>query len=123
MNTRFTASLILLVFCLAASIADDKQGKKIAGTAEDKPEQVAKSKANEVAQATVKGEFGKIVDFTYPKVVEHMGGRKKMINVMETYYKQIKERGYEMHPPRLRMPHSLLPALPKSTRLFRLRWR
>lgn len=95
MTVRLTSPLILLVFCLTAGIADDKQPKKGAIAAEDKPETVAERKANEVAQATVKSDFDKIADLTYPKVVEEMGGREKMIAAMKTGFKDMKARGFE----------------------------
>jgi hypothetical protein len=92
MNIRFTVSLILLIFFLAAVLADEKQPKK---GSDDTPEKVAKRKADEVAQATVKSDFEKIVALTYPKVIEEMGGREKMIGAMKTGLKDMKARGIE----------------------------
>lgn len=83
MRFRLATSLILLGFCLSVSAA------------EDKPESVAKRQANEVAQATVKGDFEKIADLTYSRVIEEMGGREKMIGAMKTGIKDMKARGYE----------------------------
>jgi hypothetical protein len=83
MTIRLASSLILLALCLSA------------GAAEDKPESVAKRKANEIAQATVKGDFDKIADFTYPKVVDQMGGREKMIGAMKIGFNEMKSRGIE----------------------------
>jgi hypothetical protein len=94
MIARCGSSLLLLVFCLTTGMADDKQPKK--GTAgEDTPEKVAKRKANEVVQATIKSDFDKIADLTYPKVVDQMGGRKKMIDAMTTGLRDMKARGIE----------------------------
>jgi hypothetical protein len=95
MSIRFTASFLVLVFCFTAGLADDKQFNKGAVAPEDNPEKVAKSKANEVVQATIKGEYDKVADFTYPKVVEMMGGREKMISVMKTAFKEMKAKGFE----------------------------
>ncbi|HZV07463.1 MAG TPA: hypothetical protein VE999_20430 [Gemmataceae bacterium] len=83
MKIRLASSLMFLAFCVPVVIA------------EDKPESVAKRKANEIAQATVKGDFEKIADFTYPKVVDQMGGREKMVTAMKTGYKEMKSRGIE----------------------------
>lgn len=90
MKTRLVSALILLVFCLAAGVADDKKPKKAAA---DTPEKTAQRKANEVAQATVKGDFEKITDYTYPKVIDDMGGREKMIAAMRTGLKDMNTRG------------------------------
>jgi hypothetical protein len=76
-------------------MADEKQRKKATDAAEGKPETVAKQKASEVAQATVKGDFDKIATLTYSKVIDEMGGREKMIAAMKTGFKDLKARGIE----------------------------
>jgi hypothetical protein len=94
MTIRLSSSLILLSFCVHAAIAEDKQPKKDT-TSEDKPEIVAQRKADEVAQATVKGEYDKLADLTYPKVVEEMGGRDRMIAVLKSSLQGMNKKGYE----------------------------
>jgi len=94
MTVRLGSSLILLAFCVPTGTAEDKQPKKDTSS-EDKPEIVAKRKAQEVAQATVKGEFGKLADLTYPKVVEEMGGRDRMIAVLKNSLEGMNKKGYE----------------------------
>lgn len=93
MTGRSSASLILLLLCHATGIAYDKQPKKDGIAADEKPEQVAKRKANEVAQATVKSDFQKVADLTYPQVIEEMGGRKKMIETMKIGLKEMELKG------------------------------
>jgi hypothetical protein len=84
MNRRFAGSLVVFALCATSLLAADA-----------KPEQVAKAKADEVAQATVKGDCGKLADLTYPTVVKMMGGRDKMIVAVETGLKNMKDKGYE----------------------------
>ncbi len=95
MPTRLASSLLLLVFFLTAGLADDKQPKKGAAPAKDTPEKMAQRKAEEAAQATIKGEYGKLADLTHPKVVEEMGGRERMIGVMKTGLKEMEAKGFE----------------------------
>ena len=40
--------------------------------------------------ATIEGDFNKLVDLTYPRVVEKMGGREKMVAMMEKDSKRMK---------------------------------
>lgn len=71
----------LVLCCLALQAADDAQSTLV------------KKKADEVAQAVMKEDYGKVADLTYPKIVETMGGREKMIALMETGMKRLKEQG------------------------------
>ncbi len=84
MNRRFAGALVLFGLCATSVLAADT-----------KPEQVAKAKADEVVQATVKGDCGKLADFTYPKVLAMMGGRDKMIAALESALKSLKDKGVE----------------------------
>ncbi|HWG46107.1 MAG TPA: hypothetical protein VN688_25320 [Gemmataceae bacterium] len=82
MKSPFASSLVVLGLWIPCSVATDT-----------KPEQVAKAKAEEVLQATLKGDFGKLADLTYPKVVESLGGRDKMIAKLEASSKEMKSKG------------------------------
>jgi hypothetical protein len=55
---------------------------------------VVKQKAQEAVQAVVKGDHARLVDLTYPKIVEAMGGRDKMIAFLEVTMKQMKDKGF-----------------------------
>src|ERR1700721_4511853 len=55
---------------------------------------VAKAKAEEVQAALIKGEFGKVVDLTHPRVVELAGGKEKMIAAMTKGLKSMEEKGF-----------------------------
>jgi len=50
---------------------------KIEPTKSDYPS--LKIQASEVGKATIDGDFNRVIDYTYPKVVEMGGGREKML--------------------------------------------
>jgi hypothetical protein len=71
--------------CFATSVlADDADIKK-----------AAKAQAEESQTALIKGEFEKLVDLTHPKLVENLGGKKKMVAHLTIEMKKMKEEGYE----------------------------
>lgn len=53
-------------------------------------------KAEETSNAFFTGNLNKFVDLTYPKVVELMGGRAKMISLIENGLREMKAQGFEM---------------------------
>jgi hypothetical protein len=108
MPTRYIVSLIVVGFCVAAGMADDKESKKSSSAGENKPEKVAKRKADEVVQATVKGDFEKIADYTYPKVIADMGGREKMIGAMKFGQRDMQARGITFHSAKVGDPSPLV---------------
>lgn len=55
-----------------------------------------KIQAEEVGEATINQNFEKLVDFTYPKVVEKFGGKDKMIAFLKTDSAQMKAGGFEI---------------------------
>lgn len=52
--------------------------------------------ANEAGQATVKGDFARLVDLTYPKLVAMAGGREMMISFLEKDSRESKSQGMEL---------------------------
>jgi len=54
---------------------------------------LVKKSAEEINDAIVNEDFGKVVDLTYPKVVELIGGRTRMITVLESGAKDMKSKG------------------------------
>ena len=52
-----------------------------------------KIQANEVGNATINGDFAKVVDYTYPKVLEMVGGRDKMLTLIKQGDEQNKADG------------------------------
>jgi len=60
---------------------------------QDSQSAVVKRKAQEFSQALVKGEYGKVVELTYPKFVKESGGRDKVIASLEMERKRQKDDG------------------------------
>jgi len=81
---RSVGPLILLVLC---------------GTtvwAEDDAKAAVKKKAQELGQSIIKGDYAKVADLTYPKLVETMGGRDKMIETIRTGMKEWNAQGIKI---------------------------
>src|SRR5215203_4855435 len=55
-----------------------------------------KTQVEALAAATVSGDFEKVADFTYPKVVEAFGGKEKMVAVLKSDAAQMKAEGFEL---------------------------
>jgi hypothetical protein len=53
-----------------------------------------KRQATEMAESFMKGDYAKLVKYTYPKVVEMMGGPEKMIQTLKKSLDDIKSKGY-----------------------------
>lgn len=49
--------------------------------------------AEENSAALAAGDYDRVVDFTYPKVVEMIGGRKKMIEILRRLAEDMKSHG------------------------------
>jgi hypothetical protein len=73
-----------LLCCVPVAFADEADVKK-----------AAKSQANEIQSALVKGEFGKVADRTHPKAVEALGGKEKMVVFLTEGIKEMKKAGIE----------------------------
>jgi hypothetical protein len=52
-----------------------------------------KKLATEMVDATVRGDFAKVIDRTYPGLVQLLGGRNDAIAVIEKGMKQLKDKG------------------------------
>jgi hypothetical protein len=68
----------------------------IAQTADDSPTSLVSKKAQVIGDATVKGDYAKVVDSTYPKVVEIIGGQEKMVALIEKSMNQMKAQGFTL---------------------------
>lgn len=55
-----------------------------------------KSQAEESSAAFVKGDYARLADLTYPRLVKLAGGREKMIAYLETAAKEMKAQGAEV---------------------------
>jgi hypothetical protein len=54
-----------------------------------------KARAEETSNAFVSGDHQKVVDLTYPKLVELMGGKAKMLSYVEQQMKEMNTQGFE----------------------------
>jgi hypothetical protein len=95
--TRLTNPLVLLIVCGITARAD-----------EETPSARVKKKAEEVCQAVVKGDYAKLVDLTYPKVVKLMGGRDKMIAAVTESIKKLKDEGFVIQSVKVGEPSEFL---------------
>ena len=80
-KNRFAAFVIILLSHAAFGQTDYKN---------------LKSQAEESAKAFIGGDYARLVDLTYPKLVELIGGRAKMISFIEKDMKEMKAQGVEV---------------------------
>jgi RNA polymerase sigma factor (sigma-70 family) len=73
---------------------NNQQGKRL----EEKAQLIrqARTKVEEMNEALSKGDFGKIVDLTHPRLVEKDGGREKMIATMKEVMEDTKFKGFSL---------------------------
>jgi hypothetical protein len=69
-----------------------------------------KAKAEESSSSFISGDYQKMVDLTYPKVVELMGGREKMISSVEQQMKEMKAQGVEFTSTSVEVPKEVVAA-------------
>ncbi|MBI1764630.1 MAG: hypothetical protein HYR56_24670 [Acidobacteria bacterium] len=70
--------------------------------------QIIQELAQECVTSTIDGNFNRLVDLTYPKAVELMGGREKMIALMEKESKSAKEDGFAPLPTTVSAPTEVI---------------
>ncbi len=54
-----------------------------------------KAQAEACSRAFIEGDFGKLADYTHPKVVEMAGGREKMVEFVRKDVAEMKSEGFE----------------------------
>jgi hypothetical protein len=64
-------------------------------TADEASKTAVKKLAQEMSDATVRGDFGAVFDHTYAPLVKKLGGRAKAIESVETTLKQMKGKGFD----------------------------
>src|SRR5579871_1237175 len=82
MAKSISISLLLVLYAVAVAAQEESRSA------------VVKKKAKEIGEALKQDDYAKVVDLTYPKVVELMGGREKMIGALTDGMKQLKEKGF-----------------------------
>ena len=78
------------------------------GTAADAQITLIKAKAEETSNALVQGDYGKMADLTHPKLVEQVGGRAKMISMIELGMKEMKAQGIEFKSATVEAPSAVV---------------
>lgn len=76
--------------------------------AQTKHEEI-KARAEESVTALTSGDYQKFVDLTYPKLVEILGGRARMISSLETQMKEMKAHGFEISSASVDLPKEVVP--------------
>jgi hypothetical protein len=89
-------SLILLSFTMACGAKEPAKTpgaltKSSPATAESYPNLAAQAK--EVNDAFGRKDFARVVDLTYPKLVENLGGREKMLSEVASQLKEMEAEG------------------------------
>lgn len=77
-------AMVLLVICPIAATTHGEEPRSA----------VAKKQAREIGEAIKAEDYAKIIDLTYPKVIEIMGGREKMIDALKDGMRELKEKGF-----------------------------
>jgi hypothetical protein len=95
------SAFLVAVTCAVAAPAQTQ--------AEKDPKLAAvKKKAQEIGEALKKQDYAKVVDLTYPKAIELMGGREKAISAIEAEMRQLKETGLSLVSLKIGEPAELL---------------
>ncbi len=84
LKRHLSAALAVMVICAASPAqsqpADLKEVKEL---------------AEECGAAFMRGDFGRLADLTYPKAVEALGGKAKMVSALESELREMKAEGFE----------------------------
>ncbi|WP_303316616.1 hypothetical protein Q4Q34_07370 [Flavivirga abyssicola] len=84
MNKTFSTILMLLLFCGSISFAQSTEELKASALRD----------AKIASQATLKMDFDKLLDYTYPSVLELMGGKEKAIDLLKSTFDSMKKDGF-----------------------------
>lgn len=82
MNLRRLSAASLAALLVCAVCAAQKDGPK-----------TVKALAEETARAVVAGDFKRLVELTYPKIIEMVGGAEKMVAALEKDAAEAKDEG------------------------------
>src|ERR1051325_12140981 len=93
---RLTLGLLalLLLVSLSCRSAPKGPGAGTASSAENYPNLTAR--ANELGEALGRKDYAKVVDLTYPKVIESAGGRDKLLAAMTNELKTMEAEGVQI---------------------------
>jgi hypothetical protein len=88
---RQLPTFFAIICLIIAASARAEQPRKLAK--DIKPDAIL-SAAQEMGRAMIAQDFGKLADFTFPKIVAGMGGREKMIEKLKAGVEEMKNAGY-----------------------------
>ena len=84
MNKITSTILMLLLFCSSISFAQSTEALKASALRD----------AKIAAQANLKMDFNKVLDYTYPSILELMGGKEKAVELLNSTFNTMKENGF-----------------------------
>jgi hypothetical protein len=96
LSRRVAVMLLFVSVFSAASAAQEQLGEDAAKRLQ--------AQAEESSRAFIEGDFGRLADLTYPKLVELIGGREKLIEVVRKGVEEAKAEGF--------VPLSSVPSAP-----------
>jgi hypothetical protein len=105
--------LYLAVTIVLLSLISCAQVKRDELKTEDVKVEEIKARAEEISNSFIRGDYQKFVDLTYPKLVELMGGREKMISSVEQQMQQMKAQGIDFASTSVDAPREVVPAGPQ----------
>ena len=86
LSRRAVASLVFVSLLSAAAPAQDQLGEEAAKSLQ--------AQAEESGRAFIEGDFGRLADYTYPKLVEMIGGREKLVDFLRKSVEEMKADGF-----------------------------
>jgi hypothetical protein len=96
----FIAGFLLLVFGGLTALASEDTSLTAS----------VKNRLEELNRALLAGDFAKVVDLTYPKVVADAGGRERMIAILQSSMQRINAKGYVLEAIELDAPGDFVPS-------------
>jgi len=94
MKVIYFAAAVLSIFILAACKSGPQRQTQAAPSGENYPNLTAR--ASELSEALEHKDYAKVVDMTYPKVIEYAGGREKLLTAMTTELKTMEAEGVQI---------------------------
>jgi len=90
-------NLLLLGATAFAQQPEAATGKSPAAATGKSPEAaIIKAEAENSSRAFMNGDFGKLLDSTYPKLIELGGGREKVLSLIEGQMKEMRDEGMKI---------------------------
>jgi hypothetical protein len=86
LSRRLAASLLCVSLLAAAVVAQGQLGEEAAKRLQ--------AQAEESGRAFLEGNYERLADYTYPKLVELIGGREKLLEVVRKEVEEMKAEGF-----------------------------